>query len=69
MSSGVVARIVRDRGFGFIRMQSGGEIFFHASTLPPGVFDSLAEGQAVEVEVEPDPGGRGERATSVRLVD
>ena len=69
MSSGVVARIVRDRGFGFIRTEGGSEIFFHASVLPPGVFDRLAEGQAVEVEAEADPRGRGERARSVRLVD
>ena len=69
MSSGVVARIVRDRGFGFIRTEGGSEIFFHASTLPSGVFDSLGEGQLVEFEVETDPRGRGERATSVRLVE
>ena len=69
MSRGVVARIVGDRGFGFIRTESGSEIFFHASTLPPGVFDSLAEGQSVEFEVEADPHGRGERAMNVQLVD
>jgi CspA family cold shock protein len=69
MSSGVVARIVRDRGFGFIRTQSGSEIFFHHSMLPPGVFDNLAEGQAVEFEAETGPRGRGERARSVRLVE
>ena len=69
MSSGVVARIVRDRGFGFIRAEGGSDIFFHASTLPAGVFDTLAEGQSVEFEVETDTRGRGERATGVRLVD
>ena len=69
MARGSVVRIIRDRGFGFIRTDRGSEIFFHHSTLPPGVFDSLAEGQPVEFEAETDPRGRGERATGVRLVD
>jgi CspA family cold shock protein len=69
MATGTVARLVRDRGFGFIRTQDGSEIFFHHSTLPPGVFDSLAEGQELEFEVETDPRGRGERASNVRLAD
>jgi CspA family cold shock protein len=67
MAHGVVARLIRDRGFGFIRAPDGSETFFHASTLPPGVFETLAEGQAVEYESERDPRGRGERATDVRL--
>jgi CspA family cold shock protein len=65
MPHGVVARLIRDRGFGFIRAQDGSDVFFHASTLPPGVFETLAEGQAVEYESEPDTRGRGERATDV----
>ncbi len=69
MARGTVTRLVRDRGFGFIRTESGSEIFFHHSTLPPGVFDGLAEGQAVEFEVETDPRGRGERAANVRLAN
>jgi CspA family cold shock protein len=69
MARGVVARLIRDRGFGFIRAQDGSEIFFHASTLPQGVFDTLAEGQAVEYEPDTDTRGRGERAKDVRLVD
>ena len=67
MAGGVVARLIRDRGFGFIRSQDSSEIFFHASTLPPGVFDTLAEGQPVEYEPETDTRGRGERAKNVRI--
>ncbi len=69
MARGTVTRIVRDRGFGFIRTESGSEIFFHHSMLPAGVFDSLPEGQPVEFEVENDPRGRGERAADVRLTN
>jgi CspA family cold shock protein len=69
MARGTVTRLVRDRGFGFIRTQDGSEIFFHHSTLPSGVFDTLQEGQEVEFQAETDPRGRGERARDVRLVD
>jgi cold shock protein len=68
MEQGPVIRLVRDRGFGFIRTQSGEEIFFHHSVLPPGVFDSLQDGQELEFQIENDPRGRGKRAVNVRLV-
>ena len=69
MARGLVARLISDRGFGFIRTQDGSEIFFHASTLPQGVFDSLAEGQELEYEPDTDTRGRGDRAKNVRPVD
>ena len=68
MARGPIIRIVRDRGFGFVRTENGSEIFFHHSTLPPGVFDTLQEGQEIEFEVQNDPRGRGQRAANVRLV-
>jgi CspA family cold shock protein len=68
MARGPIIRIVRDRGFGFVRTENGSEIFFHHSTLPPGVFDTLQEGQEIEFDVENDPRGRGQRAANVRLV-
>ena len=67
MTRGTIIRLVRDRGFGFVRGAEGKEIFFHHSTLPPGVFDSLTEGQALEFDIEDDVRGRGERAVKVRL--
>ena len=68
MASGPIVRLVRDRGFGFVRAEDGSEIFFHHSTLPPGQFDALQEGQQIEFDVEDDPRGRGQRAGNVRLV-
>ena len=67
MARGTVARLVRDRGFGFVRTQDGTEIFFHRSALPNGLFDTLQEGQELEFETEADPRGRGERARDVKL--
>ena len=61
---GTIKRIVRDRGFGFIRSAEGQEVFFHRSGLQELNFDSLKEGDAVEFEVE--RGEKGPRATAVR---
>ena len=69
MARGPIVRMIRDRGFGFIRTEDGSEIFMHHSALPPGVFDSLQEGRDVEFDIQDDPRGRGQRAVNVRLTD
>jgi cold shock protein len=61
---GTVKRVIRDRGFGFIRSAEGREIFFHRSSLQEINFDTLKEGDAVEFEVENGP--KGPRAIAVR---
>ena len=61
---GTVKRVVRDRGFGFIRSSEGREIFFHRSSLQGLSFEALNEGDAVEFEVEEGP--KGLRAVTVR---
>lgn len=61
---GIIKRVIRDRGFGFIRSTDGQEIFFHRSTLQQMTFDGIKEGEAVEFEME--KGEKGPRATSVR---
>lgn len=70
MATGQIKNIVRDRGFGFI--QETGEsqdIFFHTSSLPPGGFDQLSEGQSVEFDKNPDPrDAKRMRAENVRVV-
>jgi CspA family cold shock protein len=52
MSSGVIKKLVMERGFGFIKPDEGGaDIFFHCSSLPEKAeFDGLAEGMAVSYE-------------------
>ena len=61
---GTVKRVIRDRGFGFIRSAEGREIFFHRSSLQELNFDTLKEGDTVEFEVENGP--KGPRAIAVR---
>ena len=63
---GTIKRIIRDRGFGFIRSTDGQEVFFHRSGLQQLNFDGLKEGEQVEFEIE--RGEKGPRATSVRAV-
>ena len=48
MATGTVVRLIRDRGFGFIRLDDGSEVFFHHSSMPPGDFDQLHENEQVE---------------------
>ena len=64
MFKGTIKRLIRDRGFGFIKAEDGREIFFHRSEVQDVDFDSLEEGNAVEFNVEKGPKGR--RATSVK---
>jgi CspA family cold shock protein len=62
---GTVKRVIRDRGFGFIKSTEGREIFFHRSSLQGLDFETLKEGDAVEFEVEDGP--KGPRAAVVRF--
>ena len=55
MPGGTIKRLVRDRGFGFIRDDGGQEWFFHRSSVQ-GSFDELNEGQRVSFEEEPSGG-------------
>ena len=66
MPKGTIKRLVRDRGFGFIRDDGGQEWFFHRSGVQ-GSFDQLNEGQRVNFEVMSDR--RGEKATTLTLAD
>jgi len=64
MPTGKIKRLMKDRGFGFIRGNDGQEIFFHRSSLEGVPFESLSEGQDVDFEVEQSP--KGPRAGKVR---
>ncbi len=68
MTRGTVVRMIRDRGFGFIRVEDGSEIFFHHSSMPRGMFDTIQEGQELDFDIETDPRGRGQRAMNVEVV-
>jgi CspA family cold shock protein len=66
MATGSIVRLVRDRGFGFIKAEDGKEVFFHATGVADVTYDNLQEEQMVSYEKEADTRGRGERAVNVR---
>lgn len=61
---GIVKKVVRDRGFGFIKCEDGAEVFFHRTALQNLNFDSLQEGKSVRFEVQ--QGEKGARAIGVQ---
>jgi len=65
--TGTIKTLVPDRGFGFITLVDGTDVFFHATALA-GVgpeFALLHEGDPVECDVDLEA-PRGPRATRVR---
>jgi cold shock protein len=67
MPTGTIARLLIDKGFGFIRDEGGIEHFFHRSSVRGAVFELLREGQRVEFTVEDS--AKGPRAGEVRLIE
>ena len=69
MATGTIKSLVTERGFGFIEPDGGSvDVFFHSSSLPDGVYDSLSAGQKVEYEVQADPRNPSRsRAANVRV--
>jgi CspA family cold shock protein len=66
--SGVVETFKSERGFGFIRPDSGGpDLFVHVSEIERAGLDQLAKGQRVSFEVHRDPRTGRERATRIAL--
>ena len=63
MQTGTIARLLIDKGFGFIRDEGGIEHFFHRSSVRGAVFELLREG-LVGWERR---GGQRERVKDLRL--
>lgn len=63
MANGMIKRLVRDRGFGFIKDDGGQEWFFHRTSVS-GSFEDLNEGQRVSFDEEPSQ--KGPRAGNIR---
>lgn len=67
MAVGKIKKIVEDKGFGFIQVDGGRDVFFHCSTVSDGAFTELSVGQQVEFTVDQSStaSDRGPRAASV----
>ena len=62
--TGKIKTLRADKGFGFIKDDSGKEYFFHQSAIYGEGIGDLREGDSVEFEVGQGP--KGPRAESVR---
>lgn len=64
---GTVVWFNSSKGYGFLRTESGAEVFCHYSAIEAGGYRSLSEGQRVEFEVAKGKTGR-DQAVNVRVL-
>jgi cold shock CspA family protein/ribosome-associated translation inhibitor RaiA len=63
---GVISKLFRDQGYGFILKDGGGEVYFHRNALHGLQFEQLEDGTEVVFNVE--DGEKGPQATTVNPV-
>ncbi len=64
MAEGVVKWFNEKKGYGFISMEDGKDIFIHYSSIQTPGFKTLAEGDKVSLDIE--DGNRGPVAKNVQ---
>jgi cold shock protein len=64
--SGTVKFFNAERGYGFIKPDNAGpDVFVHITAVERAGLKSLAEGQRVDFDVEPDKKGKGPKAVNL----
>ena len=66
MAQGAVKWFNNEKGYGFIAVDGGQDVFVHYSAIQSDGYRSLDEGQRVEFEVAQGP--KGPQADAVRIV-
>lgn len=66
MQQGTVKWFNAEKGFGFIEVQGGEDVFVHFSAIQSDGYRSLDEGQRVSFEIE--RGNRGLQAANVAVL-
>ena len=67
--TGTVKFFNTSKGFGFITPEDGGkDVFVHISAVEGSGLHSLAEGQKVSFDVEPDRMGKGPKAVNLQAL-
>ena len=66
MAQGTVKWFNADKGYGFIAVNGGRDVFVHFSAIQMDGYRSLEEGQRVEFDIENSD--RGPQASAVRAV-
>ena len=64
--AGIVKFFNAERGYGFIKPDDGGrDVFVHITAVERAGLKSLAEGQRISFDVEPDKKGKGPKAVNL----
>ncbi len=66
MEKGTVKWFNEKKGFGFIQVEGGEDVFVHHSANEGDGFKTLKEGDVVEFEITREP--KGPKAVNVKLV-
>ncbi|HEY4538065.1 MAG TPA: cold shock domain-containing protein [Erysipelothrix sp.] len=66
MSTGKVKFFNAEKGYGFITIEEGQDVFVHYSAIEIDGYKTLEEGQEVTFDIVEGP--RGEQAANVRVV-
>jgi cold shock protein len=66
MAQGTVKWFNGDKGYGFIAVEGGPDVFVHFSAITGGGYRSLEEGQQVEFDIT--QGQKGPQAENVRVI-
>ena len=66
MNNGIVKWFNNEKGFGFISVDGGDDVFVHFSAIQTDVFKSLEEGQQVSFNIV--KGARGPQAENVTIL-
>jgi cold shock CspA family protein/ribosome-associated translation inhibitor RaiA len=66
-TTGLVTKLFKDEGYGFLRSLEGREIYFHRNSVLHHDFERLEVGTAVHFS--PEMGEEGPQASTVRIVD
>ena len=65
---GVVKFFDSEKGYGFIKPETGGnDVFVHISAVSASGLQKLEPGQKIEYDVEPDKKGKGPKAVNLVL--
>ena len=66
MAQGTVKWFNGDKGYGFIEVEGGPDVFVHFSAITGGGYRSLNEGQKVEFDIT--QGQKGPQAENVKVI-
>jgi cold shock CspA family protein len=51
IATGTISRLVKSKGFGFIKFGGGYELYFNQSQVQGATFESLTQGQSIVFKV------------------